>query len=454
MKVEFLPNPEMLTAIAKEIKSSHRAFPLFGTAKLFLSRQERHRVRLTTQDETAPLYQVGDGCISLDRSIVEREAFKNLKDKYYREEVQQNEPPKGNFTNVARLRGGGLMLGPTNYHGYQPALRRVFEERFSRRMSFAEFQHREIEIVTEEQAVNDWKEQARSVVTFVTTQEAEPLTFKSLAEVEAHFRGKYLPTEVKSGKTFEAAGPQVRATSDRSLSAALREAFDREMAFPAAMVNCLRPELSRAGLHFFKHRKRVVYATSVRPVRYPMGQPARDNVVAILRTVEANPRITKHDLAVKILGQHFEAPEKLEEKTALAADLHYLLIAGHVIEFADGRLDVPLPPKGEQGGKPGAETEADGEAETADAHDGPEVTEPAAETVEATPTAEAPVVNPVAEVAEIAEPPAEPVVEAVAPEPAAEVVVEEPAPAIEANPVASTEPTSAPAEVQESAPAH
>jgi hypothetical protein len=35
-------------------------------------------------------------------------------------------------------------------------------------------------------------------------------------------------------------------------------------------------------------------------------------------------------------------------KESLASDLHYLVHAGHVIEFHDGTLDLPLSPKAEQ----------------------------------------------------------------------------------------------------------
>jgi hypothetical protein len=123
----------------------------------------------------------------------------------------------------------------------------------------------------------------------------------------------------------------------------------------------MRPILTEAGLHFFKHRKRVVYVSTVRPLRHPSGQPAKDNVLAILNAIEAMPRCTRHDLGEKLLGEHFEAPEKANEKTALASDLHYLLLAGHVIEFADGRLDLPLPPKGQGQGQGGHEHEHDSE---------------------------------------------------------------------------------------------
>lgn len=345
VRVEFLPEPAAVHAIAKQIRSSHRAFPLFGTGRLFLERPERHRLRITSLKEDAPLFQVGDGPISFDRGTVERDAFRQLKNRYYTETVEQGEAPKGTFTKVARLRHGGLILGPTNYHSYQPTLRRIYEERFSRRMSFADFQQYEIEVVSDEQTVNEWKEQARSVTTWTTTQEAEPIVFKTAAEVEAHFRRQYMPQELRTGLTLEANGAAARASGDRSLNASIRLATERERGFPVGIVNAMRPALNEAALHFFKHRKRVVYVSTIRPLHHPVGQPAKQNILAILNAIEAMPRCSRHDLAIKLLGEHPEAPEKEADKQALASDLHYLLLAGHVVEFADGTLDLPLAPK-------------------------------------------------------------------------------------------------------------
>src|SRR5207302_1575207 len=78
-----------------------------------------------------------------------------------------------------RARATEALVGTTNYHSRQPALRKLYAERYSRRMPFPEFQQREIEIVSDEQTVADWKEQARTSTTYTTTKEAKPITFKS-----------------------------------------------------------------------------------------------------------------------------------------------------------------------------------------------------------------------------------------------------------------------------------
>ena len=362
VRIEFLPEAKGLEGITRQIKAGNRAYPLFGTARLFLERPERHRVRITSQDAAAPMYQIGDGPISFDRAAIERGAFRAAREEYYSEEVVQGEPLKGNFSNVARCRSSGTLLGPTNYHAYQPGLRKLYEERFSRRMSFPEFQQHEIEILNDEQAIADWKEQARTTTTYVTLKEAEPVTFKSVADAEAHFRKNYLPGLVKTGVSLETSGPASRASNDRVINAALRAAWENEKHFPQNLVNLLRPAFHDAGLHYIKHRKRMVFVSSIRPVRAPKGQVFSEGITTILSAIESAGKCTRHDLAVKILGAQHDAEESGPKKSEMASDLHYLIQAGHVIEFHDGTLDLPVvpgeKPAPEKNTKPAAATES------------------------------------------------------------------------------------------------
>ncbi len=105
-----------------------------------------------------------------------------------------------------------------------------------------------------------------------------------------------------------------------------------------------------AGLHYFKHRKRVLYVSSTKPVRHPMGQVFSDGITTILATVEASPRIKRPELAAKILGDQHDSPDAAPRKEQLASDLHYLIHTGHVIEFSNGMLELPLAPQDKSGG--------------------------------------------------------------------------------------------------------
>jgi hypothetical protein len=386
--VEFLPEPNAGAGIARQIKLSGRAFSVFHTAKLFLERPERHSVRLTSSDPAVPLFQLGDGPVSFDRAAIERGAFQTARAEYYREATTQGEPIKGNFTNVARCRGTGAFLGPTNHHSYQPNLRKLYEERFSRRMSFQEFVAHEVEVLNNEQAVADWKEQARSKTTYTTVQEAEPVTFATLGEADEHFRKTYLPQLVKSGPTLECSGPASRTGVDRHVSAAVRDAWERERPFPQQLVNNLRNYFVEAGLHFFKHRKRMLFVSAHKPVRHTAGEVFSDGIASILITVEEAPRIKRPALAAKLLGEHHESPDLAPRKAALASDLHYLILAGHVIEFSDGTLELPLAPKAAQAAATAPEPEIEEAAEREDSTPTESSGEAASEPAPAPPVAE------------------------------------------------------------------
>lgn len=363
--VEFLPDLNCVASIAKQIKQSNHACPLFGLAKMFLAKPERHRVRIASTDANTPLFQCGEnGPLALDRSILEKNAFTLLKERFYSKETTLREPLKGNFTNVARCKLSGKLLGPTNYHAYQPNLRKIFEERFSRRMSFPDYL-RQIEISTNPAAVEAWKEEARSVTTFKTLNEPEPVVFESAAEVEPHFRKHYLDQLIQSGVSFEISGEASRSLPDRRLAAAIKRAWEKELGFPGQLMHHLRRMLSETGLHIFKHRKRMQYISAIRPDRFK-ASPASlsENIALILQTIESSPRCTRLDLANKILHSKQDDPELPRLKSALAADLHWLIHAGHVIEFQDGKLDLPLAPK--QLEKEAAEESSAGEPEKAE----------------------------------------------------------------------------------------
>jgi len=362
LHIEFLPEPNGIAALSKQIKSSHRAYPLYGLGRMFLNKPERHRVRVTSNAPAHPLYQVSeDGPVTTNRQAAEREAFRENKSKYFIEETQQIEAPKGNYINVARCRLSGVLLGPTSHHGYQPALRRLFEARFSRRMDFNEFL-RQIEVISDPAVIEEWKKQVSSVTLWRTTQEAEPLEFKTFQDVETYFREHYLAACLRTGKSLEMSGIASRNVNDRQIRDGIRNAWEKERTFPAQTVNQLRSHFQDAGLHIWKHRKRILYVSIVRPVRF--GSETRsvsDNIASILNIIETSPRCTRADFFNHLLKPRETEPDFQKLKEALASDLHWLVSSGHIIEFHDGTFELPLAPK--EAAKEEAETRGEGDTE-------------------------------------------------------------------------------------------
>ena len=138
--IRFLPYSPAFESVVAQIKSGSVAYSLYALARLFLEKPERYDVRLTAKAES-PLYRLGDnGALSLNREFLEQHAFRLAQSHFYRIDVTESEPIKGNFSNIARCRLSGALLGPTNHHNYQLQLRSLYEQRFSRRMSFADYQ--------------------------------------------------------------------------------------------------------------------------------------------------------------------------------------------------------------------------------------------------------------------------------------------------------------------------
>src|SRR5208282_3339851 len=387
VQIDFLPEERAFSKIIQQIKQGHIAYPLFGLARMFLERPERHRIRVRTLDNHTLIHQFGDdGPVAMEASALERIAFNAKKDDFYETRIVEKEPVKGNFTSVARCTISGKLLGPTNYHAFQPLLRGLYEQRFSRRMSFEDYR-RSIEISSDQQLVEQWKEEARTTVTFQTKDQENPVVFETPAAVEQHFRANYLASLIRGCLATEISGEVSRHLPDRGIMAAIRKARDRENRFPAQIAGALRHGLNQAGLHVFKHKKRILYISTVRPQLFDSNQgTVSTGLSAILSTIRSYPKISRKQLAEKVLTKVVGEKASDESnaayqqaKTTLATELIWLAKAGHVIEFADGTLDLPLPPRPVETAKSGSAPSAPAHSEAGGAEDSPADDETTAE---------------------------------------------------------------------------
>ena len=140
LDVYFIPQAAAFENVAAQIKSGTIAYSVYALARLFLQKPERYHVRVKTKDARS-LFRLGESnAVSTNRIALEDSAFRLMREKFYETKVTLNDPIKGDFSSVARERTTGALLGPTNHHSYQPKLRRLYEQHFSRRMSFLDFQ--------------------------------------------------------------------------------------------------------------------------------------------------------------------------------------------------------------------------------------------------------------------------------------------------------------------------
>src|SRR6266545_1237847 len=338
--IGFLPYSLAFENVVVQVKSGSVAYSLFALARFFLEKPVGYEVCLTAKQES-PLYQLGDnGMVSADREFLEGNAFRFAHRDFYKIDISETDPIKGNFSNVARCRLSGTLLGPTNHHSYQPQLRSLYEQRFSRRMSFADYQ-RQIEIVSDAALVERWKEEARKVTTYTTLREENPLTFSSAVEAERHFRSHYLPELIRSVEEVTVGGIFSRRLPHRILNRAVEEAWARETRSPSNMMQELASRFRQNGLHVFRHRRGMLFVSPMRGRAFVHEQAGvSPSVNAILEALSGKAAISRKQLFEKLIGD--SASKDAEPRSlALASDLRWLINEGYVIEFNDGSLDLP-----------------------------------------------------------------------------------------------------------------
>ena len=366
--VRFLPYSAAFENVVAQIKSGSVAYSLYALARLFLEKPERYEVRLTAKAES-PLYRLGDnGALSVNREFLERNAFRMAQADFYTIAVTESEPIKGNFSNIARCRLSGTLLGPTNHHNYQLQLRSLYEQRFSRRMSFADYQ-RQIEIVNDAELIERWKEEARKVTTYTTNRDEVSLSFSSATEAERHFRSHYLEGLIQGVEEATIGGVLSRRLHDRILNRAIEDAWVRETRSPSGMMQELAGRFRHNGLHVFRHRRGMLFVSPIRTRAFVYEHAGvSPSVNAILEALAGTAVINRKQLFEKLIGEG--ATEDAEpRKLALVSHLRWLINEGYVIEFNDGSLDLPRgKTKPREAGAPevAAETDERGSAEPAE----------------------------------------------------------------------------------------
>src|SRR5687767_10548608 len=354
-----------------------RAYPLFDIAQMVLQKPERYSVTLTVKkkpDGSAiqPLFVSAlDETVWLSEDEAVRWLLEKHFDTFYQADKTQIDPPKGTYTFVAQCGMSGEILGPPNYHDYQVRLRKLHAERFSR-MPFDVFKSR-VKIVKDEETVKKWVEEQSWKTEYVCLNLPEPLRLGSREEVEKHFRETHLPNIVKQVETTRLTGTASRGVRSPELARLLRLGWEDQRRFPLQIATVLSQQFASRGLQFFKVNKTVTHVAVARPHFLDMeATPVSEGVRKIVHFINEHPKTTRRELLEMLApspvpagepqaatppaeGAAPAAPvaEPTAEQTSVITDLHWLIHQGHVIEFANGKLDtakkpLPKPPKPEK----------------------------------------------------------------------------------------------------------
>jgi len=386
--VELTLTPEQggVSSLARQIKLSGRAYPLFEVASLVMQKPDRYTVGfkvIKRRDEATkkdvavqPLFVCNlDDTLWLSEAAAAEHALKAHFDTFYQTQKMPCDPPKGVWTLVAQCGMTGELLGPPNFHGYQEKLRKLHAERFSR-MNFDAYKSR-VKIVKDEAVVKQWTESVSFRFEYTALNVPEPKVLQSMEEVRAHFAEVHQASFIKQVDSFT---PKPDAKLPAPLQTLMRVSLDKEKRFPIRIATALSNTFASMGLQFFKRDKTVVHVAVARPHYLDVeNSVVSETTKKIIEHINTNAGTNRKRLVetlapspaaaeAPVEGGAAPAPTPLTaEQQAVLNDLHWLIHQGHVIEFASGMLETakkpaprptPAPKPSKKGDKPAASGEA------------------------------------------------------------------------------------------------
>lgn len=378
INLSLVPEEKGVESLARQIKVTGRAYPLFDIAHMILQKPDRHAVHFTVKKNAEgqpvqPLFVCAlDDTLWLSQDEAVAHVLKKHFATFYQAERTATEPPKGKYTFVAQCGLSGAILGPPNYHDYQNQLRKLHTERFSR-MPFETFKSR-VRIVRDEEVVKKWIDDQSWRTQYICLNLPEPLRLATMEEVEKHFRETHKENIIKATESHSLNGLAARGLRCPELVRLVRQVWEDQRRFPLQIATVLSQQFAARGLQFFKVNKAITHVCVARPHYLDLAAaPVSEGVKNIVEFIDAHPRATRRELvealapspappSVVTLPVEGQPPPPLDtaaptpEQTAVVGDLHWLIHQGHVIEFANGILEtakkpVPKPPRPEP--KPG-----------------------------------------------------------------------------------------------------
>ncbi|MBT8042675.1 MAG: hypothetical protein KJN98_05855, partial [Pontiella sp.] len=226
-----------------------------------------------------------------------------------------------------------ILLGPPNHHSYAEKLAEVHQLRFAH-LSLDEYK-RSIEIVKDEELVERWKEESRkqTVYRLKSDTEAEPVDLKK-AEVDF---AKQVPGLYEMTHRAIVPAKVAQGLDDRHITHAIRQVWSKESRFPITMSFAMRAAFRHMHLHIFKAGK-INFVTHIKP-HAVKPEDTVENIAEVLRFLKEHPGSTRQHL-LECLHPSLD-PSSEEAKDALQP-LGWLIERGHIIEFFNGTLSVPL----------------------------------------------------------------------------------------------------------------
>ena len=356
-EIRILPNQKTLGAVIKTLQGTHVAFPVKKFVNMFLENPQACLVRFEAKADTEIRFWTCKACglVALtEAELVNHLMAEHLND-FFDVSEEDREPPSGVYPRVARCTLTGEWVGAPNHHSYR---HRVAELAARAKMSENDYL-RTVEMLTDEESVNAWKQSVTKETVYRLKFEAaapasadtpvEGEAAETPAEVkderiaytrdqaEALFRRDILPTQITSATHVCLPVSVAQMSPSFAIRDLLRRTLREEQRYPRSLFFALRGA--------FRHRKFALFrANDARGPEFVANLAltpfTTEHVVPELAA--ALKFVTEHPMCVRsemIAAVQAEVPEM--DPSVLMRQMAFLFQKGHIVEYYNGVLALP-----------------------------------------------------------------------------------------------------------------
>ena len=176
-------------------------------------------------------------------------------------------------------------MGPPNYHGYTVKLQEIWKKQFPH-MSLDSYRSH-VETVRDPDLIEKWKQENSTQVAY-KRRVLEGAPALTLAEVRKIFMQDHAPALVVEGNRFIVPAEAAARFEDSRLRTAVRESWTRESHRPFSLMLALRPAFNHMGLHLFRVKSGITFATYIHPRPIDPGQTVT-SIAEVLQFLQENP---------------------------------------------------------------------------------------------------------------------------------------------------------------------
>ena len=320
-EVKVLPETKALGTIIRKIQNDTHAYKLKDLAYFFLDNPSSVLLKISPKEEKFFQCKVCGFASTAEADVLEHIVSAHLGDYYDSKEVEC-EPPKGNFSCVAKCGLSGVLLGPPNIHEFNAVVKEMVRTKYP---EMSEEQYRaHIEMVRDADTIEAWRKGATKRTLFFAkgTAEQEGAQGLSREQAEGEFRRTLLPSMIDKPKHLMITAETAMKSPVKPLQWAANDALQLERRSPYNMCFALRGAFHHRKFKFFR-------------VNDARGQEFVTNVE--YKEFDAAHAIPELQAAAKFVTEHpccdkTEFPAEPDFEKHLA----WLVTTGHVVAFTNG----------------------------------------------------------------------------------------------------------------------